>query len=61
MRTAFILPSVMRRVDDVLLVIELNAHLFNHAIQDHHLLAAVSTPAAGFEYNYERLELLGDY
>jgi endoribonuclease Dicer len=50
----------MRRIDDMLLVTELNAALFDHSIQEHHLHAAVSAPSACTEFDYERLELLGD-
>ena len=50
----------MRRIDDMLLVKELNAALFDHSIQEHHLHAAVSAPSACSEFDYERLELLGD-
>jgi endoribonuclease Dicer len=55
-----LLPSVMRRIDDILLVTELNAALFDHSIQEHHLHAAISAPSACTEFDYERLELLGD-
>jgi endoribonuclease Dicer len=44
----------------MLLVTELNAALFDHSIQEHHLHAAVSAPSACTEFDYERLELLGD-
>ena len=50
----------MRRIDDMLLVTELNAALFDHSIQDDLLHAAVSAPSACTEFDYERLELLGD-
>ena len=50
----------MRRIDDMLLVKELNAALFDHSIQEHHLHAAVSAPSACTEFDYERLELFGD-
>ena len=59
-RTALLLPSIMRRIDDLLLVTELNAALFDHSIEDHHLHAAISAPSACAELDYERLELLGD-
>ncbi|KAI9512169.1 ribonuclease III, partial [Russula earlei] len=59
-RTALLLPSVMRRIDDMLLVTELNAALFDHSIQSHQLHAAISAPSACAEFDYERLELLGD-
>ena len=60
LRTALLLPSITRRIDDFLLVKELNAKFFEHSIMEHHLHAAVSAPAAGIEFDYERLELLGE-
>jgi endoribonuclease Dicer len=54
-----LLPSITRRIDDLLLVKELNANFFSHAISEHLLHMAVSVPSAGIEYNYERLELIG--
>jgi endoribonuclease Dicer len=59
LRTALLLPSITRRLDDVLLVKELNAKFFDHSITEQLLHAAISTPAAGMEFDYERLELLG--
>jgi endoribonuclease Dicer len=59
LHTALLLPSVMRRIDDFLLVKELNAKLFKHAIEDEFLHMAVCTRSAGLEYDYERLEFLG--
>ena len=50
----------MRRINDTLLVTELNATLFDHSIQGHQLLVAISAPSACIEFDYERLELLGD-
>lgn len=58
-RTALLLPSVLRRLDDILLVKELNAKFFDHSILEHHLHAAVSAPSAAVDIDYERLELLG--
>lgn len=60
LRTALLLPSITRRIDDFLLVKELNAKFFDHAIIEHQLHAAISAPAAGVEFDYERLELLGE-
>ncbi|KAI6105665.1 hypothetical protein F5141DRAFT_1189462 [Pisolithus sp. B1] len=59
-RTALVLPSVMRRIEDFLVVQELNAVFFNHSIHEEHLFAAISAPSAGYEVDYERLELFGD-
>lgn len=41
------------------LVKELNARYFGHSISEQLLHAAISTPASGVEFDYERLELLG--
>ncbi|KIO12868.1 hypothetical protein M404DRAFT_124868 [Pisolithus tinctorius Marx 270] len=59
-RTALLLPSVMRRIEDFLIVQELNAEFFNHSIHEEYLFSAISTPSAGYEVDYERLELFGD-
>ncbi|KAJ4482678.1 hypothetical protein C8R41DRAFT_922061 [Lentinula lateritia] len=59
-RTALLLPCIMRRLDDFLLVKELNAGLLSHCVSEGLLHAAISAPSAGIEYDYERLELLGD-
>ncbi|THV08645.1 ribonuclease III [Dendrothele bispora CBS 962.96] len=59
-RTVMLLPCIIRRIDDLLLVKELNAKFFGHSINDHLLHMALTTPSAGIEYDYERLELLGD-
>jgi endoribonuclease Dicer len=55
-----LLPSITRRIDDLLLVKELNAKLFDHAISERLLHMSISPPSAGIEYDYERLELLGE-
>jgi endoribonuclease Dicer len=49
----------MSRIDDLLLVKEINVSLFDHVIGENELLIALTIPAAGMDYNYERLELLG--
>ncbi|GAW07656.1 Dicer-like protein 1 [Lentinula edodes] len=59
-RTALLLPCIMRRLDDFLLVKELNAGLLSHCVSEGLLHVAISAPSAGIEYDYERLELLGD-
>lgn len=61
MRTALLLPSIHKRIDEYLLVKELNTKLFNNKIKDELLHVALTAPAAGLEFDYERLELLGDY
>ena len=55
------LPSITRRIDDLLLVKEINAKLFDHAIIERHLHSAITAPSAGVEFDYERLELLGKH
>ncbi|KAJ8523549.1 hypothetical protein ONZ45_g63 [Pleurotus djamor] len=59
-RTAMAIPSILNRINDFLLVKELNAKLFRHEIREDLLHMALSTPSACNEYDYERLELLGD-
>lgn len=58
-RTLLLLPSITRRIDDQLLVKELNAKFFHHSILERLLIAALTPSVAGVEYDYERLELLG--
>lgn len=60
-RTALLLPSVLHELDSQLLVKELNAILFNNAIAETHLKAAVVSPNAAMGQDYERLELLGKF
>ncbi|KAJ6509901.1 hypothetical protein C8R47DRAFT_1034846 [Mycena vitilis] len=59
-RTGLIFPSMMRRLDSFLLVKELNARFFNHQISETLLDMAITAPSTRMEYDYERLELLGD-
>jgi endoribonuclease Dicer len=59
-RTALLLPSITRRIDDFLIVKELNAQFFANMVLEQHLLSAVFAPSATFETDYERLELLGE-
>jgi endoribonuclease Dicer len=59
LRTAQMLPSITRRLDDVLLVKELNAKFFDHSIRENLLHTAITAPSANAEFDYERLELLG--
>ncbi|TFK75994.1 ribonuclease III [Pluteus cervinus] len=60
LRTALLLPSIMKRLDDYLLVKELNTKMLENTITDDLLHRAITAPSAGMEYDYERLELLGD-
>ncbi|KAJ7638731.1 hypothetical protein FB45DRAFT_976818 [Roridomyces roridus] len=59
-RMALLFPSIARRLDSFLLVKELNARFFNHQISENLLDMAITAPSARMEYDYERLELLGD-
>lgn len=59
-RTVLLLPSITRRIDDFLIVKELNAQLFGNMILEQHLLSAIFAPSATFETDYERLELFGE-
>lgn len=58
-RTALLLPSITKRIEDFLIVHELNANLFGYSINENFLLSAISAPSAGFEVDYERLEFFG--
>lgn len=59
-RTALTLPSIMTRIDEALLVKELNARMFDNVFREDLLKDALTPPAAEVGYNYERLEILGD-
>ncbi|KAJ7095296.1 hypothetical protein B0H15DRAFT_775415 [Mycena belliarum] len=59
-RTALLFPSITRRLDSFLLVKELNARFFNHQISEALLDMAITARSTRTEYDYERLELLGD-
>lgn len=54
------MPSIMNKLDSYLLTKELNAKLFHNAVLEQQLHIALSTPAAWTEFNYERLEFLGE-
>jgi capsid protein len=58
-RTALALPSIMTRIDEALLIKELNARMFDNVIREDLLRGALTPPGAEVEFNYERLELLG--
>ncbi|KAF9452469.1 ribonuclease III [Macrolepiota fuliginosa MF-IS2] len=60
LRMGYLLPSIMRRIDEFLLVKQLNAKLLGHCVRDDLLVVATASPLAGNDYDYERLELLGD-
>jgi len=50
----------MTRIDEILLVKELNARMFDNAIREDLLREALTPPVAEAGYNYERLEILGN-
>lgn len=49
----------MRRIDELLLVKELNHAVLRRLVDETHLLTALSPETAMAEFNYERLEFLG--
>lgn len=55
----FLLPSIMRKIDEFLLVKQLNAKILCHGVRGDLLMMATASPLAGNDYDYERLELLG--
>ncbi|EIN10713.1 ribonuclease III [Punctularia strigosozonata HHB-11173 SS5] len=59
-KTGLYLPSLARRIDEMLLVKELNAEILHDLVGEQLLLEAITPPSASAEFNYERLELLGD-
>ncbi|RPD61964.1 hypothetical protein L226DRAFT_463450 [Lentinus tigrinus ALCF2SS1-7] len=59
-RTLWLMPSIMEKMNMYLLTKELNAKLFRNAILEQQLHIALSTPALWTEFDYERLEFLGD-
>ena len=54
------LPSIMTKIDEILLVKELNARMFDNVIREVLLREVLEPPAAGAESNHERLEMLGN-
>lgn len=50
----------MTKIDEALLVKELNAMMFDNVIREDLLREALTPPSAETEYNYERSEILGD-
>lgn len=59
-RTALVLPSILTRIDEALLIKEANARMFDNVIREDLLRAALTPPGAEVESNYERLEILGN-
>jgi len=60
-KTATAFPSIQYRINDMLVVRELNAVLLENRVDDTLLLTALTTPSASMAFDYERLELLGSY
>jgi len=56
---ALALPSIMTKIDETLLVKELNARMFDNVIREDLLREALTPLAAEAGFNYERLEILG--
>ena len=58
-RTAVLLPSALWKIDDWLVVKEMNHRFFDNTIREDLLYEALTAHGAGMEKDYERLELLG--
>lgn len=58
--SARLVPSVMTRLQQLLLAKELNENLFAGAVDEEQILAALTAPVARPATSYERLEYLGD-
>lgn len=50
----------MTKIDEALLVKELNSRMFDNVIREDLLREALTPPAAEAGFNYERLEILGN-
>jgi len=53
------IPSITNRLEQVLLVKELNQTLFNKSLEEKRLTQALTAPSTGGEADYERLEYIG--
>ncbi|KAG8990236.1 hypothetical protein FRB93_003281 [Tulasnella sp. JGI-2019a] len=60
LRTAIALPSVLVRIDDMMVAKQLNATIFENKIDDSKLTDALTASSAERGRDYERFELLGD-
>ncbi|KAI8065560.1 hypothetical protein BC940DRAFT_241014, partial [Gongronella butleri] len=58
-QTWMLIPSIMTRLDSVLLALDARQR-YDLDVQDLHIMEAYTTPSASMEMNYERLETLGD-
>lgn len=54
------LPSIITELDQLMLIQELNANVFNSDLDVAQMRAALTCPSACLEDNYERLEILGE-
>ncbi|KZO93295.1 ribonuclease III [Calocera viscosa TUFC12733] len=59
-RTSMLLPSIVARLEELLLVRECNSALFEGRLDEGLLGQALTAPSVGVGYDYQRLELLGD-
>ncbi|KAI5479849.1 endoribonuclease Dicer [Pseudohyphozyma bogoriensis] len=60
LRSYLMLPSIMTQLDQLFLVRELNLNIFGGHLDPNLVRAALTTPSACLEDDYQRLELLGD-
>ncbi|GAA5854197.1 hypothetical protein JCM8547_001731 [Rhodosporidiobolus lusitaniae] len=58
-RTGYMIPSILTDLDQSLLVDELNETTFDSRLDHEYLKTALTTPSAGLDQSYQRLELLG--
>ena len=58
-RSMLLLPSILHRIDHLLVMTELNVALFDNKYGQDELLVAMTPASAYAEFDYERLELLG--
>ncbi|CAK5275583.1 unnamed protein product [Mycena citricolor] len=59
-RTMLLFPSISKLIDGFLLTKELNSRFFRCKLSDSLLHTAVTAPSVRLEYDYDRLEFLGD-
>ncbi|PWY98424.1 hypothetical protein BCV70DRAFT_150616, partial [Testicularia cyperi] len=59
-QSALLLPSILGRYDQILLGDAANAALFSSRLDTDLVTKALTSPSLGHEFDYERLEFLGD-
>lgn len=59
LKTMLAFPSILLRINELLLVRQMNNNVFSAALSDQLLRAALTPPAASVDVDYERLEILG--